>query len=150
MLHTATANSVTFTKLWTVGRELCNNKKYGVKHGMLFRPPLLSFRFFDLGKTAAKLPCVYRNKTDCLTSVKNLNRSRCCGLAWVKGATHYVGARISTGGRAFWVYFPVHCEVSYREYSLLLCPPAVGGIKRYRDLSACLSRGAAALGAQLP
>jgi len=101
MLHTATANSVTFTKLWTVGRELCNNKKYGVKHGMLYREPLLSFRFFDLGKTAAKLPCVYRNKTDCLTSVKNLNRSRCCGLAWVKGATHYVGARISTGEEHF-------------------------------------------------
>ena len=28
--------------------------------------------------------------------------------------------------------------------------PAVGGIKRYRDPSVCLSQGAAAVGAQLP
>ena len=35
-------------------------------------------------------------------------------------------------------------------YSVLHYAPAVGGVKRYRDPSVCVSHGAAALGAQLP
>ena len=41
-------------------------------------------------------------------------------------------------------------SASGRIESVFIMAPALGGIKRYRDPSVCLSHGAAAVGAQLP
>jgi len=74
------------------------------------------------------------------TCVPNTNTAKQAAICLTKAASIV---------HSVWAMRLYNRHVNYDIYDNLYYGPAVGGIKRYRDPSVCLSHGAAALGARL-